>query len=234
MLLEHDMPVTAYERAAGVWLHRQRIELEAADLFATLGRDLAALGHADLAERATSAADDEQRHAVRCAELVAALGDCRVASEQPRSIAIGPQDLSARDRVLYVAVAVGCITESLSCALLLALREAATHPRVRATIDEVLRDEIEHARIGWALLDAEAARRDVGWIARYLPAMARAAVDDEVKPMSGDDELAGLGVLPRKQVERLVSETWTSVIGPGLRRYGVASAAGAAPSLAAV
>lgn len=228
------MPVTAHERAARVWLHRQRIELEAADLFASLGRELAVLGYTDLAERATEASDDEQRHAVRCAELATALGECRGESEQPRPIAVGPQDLTARDRVLYVAVAVGCITESLSCALLLALREAATHPRVRATIDEVLRDEIEHARIGWAVLDAEAARRDVGWIARYLPAMAKAAVDDDVKPMTGDDELAGLGVLPRKQVERLVSETWTSVIGPGLRRYGIASAADASPPLAAV
>lgn len=228
------MPLTAHERAARVWLHRQRIELEAAAIFSSLGGDLAAIGYTDLAERALAAADDEHRHAVRCAELVTALGNGRFASEQPQILAIGPQELPARDRVLYVAVAVGCITESLSCALLLALREAAKHPRVRATIDEVLRDEIEHARVGWALLDAEAARRDVTWISRYLPAMARAAVDDDVKPMSGDDELAGLGVLPRKQVDSLVSQTWTSVIGPGLRRYGISGAVGTSPPLAAV
>lgn len=221
MLLEHDLPVTSHERAARVWLHRERIEREAALLFVSLAGELDGLGHSELARRAATAATDEQRHAIRCRDLVTTLGgDCAVL-ETARVCVLGPRELSRRDRVLYAAVAIGCVTESLSCALLLELREAATHARVQATIDEVLKDEIEHARIGWAVLAAEAAQRDVSWLAQFLPAIATAAVADDVEPMAGDQELAGVGVLPRTRVNELVTETWMSVIAPGLDRYGI-------------
>ena len=220
MLLEHDVSLSAHDRAARVWLHRERIEREAAALFQELGRELLLAGHTELGRRAFRAGSDEHRHAARCRELVAALGGA-APFEPARHIVLGPRELSARDRMLYAAVAVGCVTESLSCALLIVLRDSATHSRVRATIDEVLVDEIEHARIGWAILAAEASCRDVGWLAPYLPAIAAAAVDDDVRPMSGDAELAGLGVLPRAHVQALVNETWTSVIEPGLARFGI-------------
>lgn len=229
MLLEHDLSVTLHERAACVWLHRERVEREAATLFQDLGRQLAVHGDVDLGRRALAAAGDEMRHATRCRELVVALAGPCASSETARAIVLGPGDVAGRDRVLYAAVAIGCVTESLSCALLLALRDAATHPLVRATIDEVLVDEIEHARIGWAVLAAEAARRDVGWLAQFLPAMVAAAVDADVEPMAGGDELAGLGVLPRARVQQLVNETWATVIGPGLDRYGIAVPAAAPP-----
>jgi hypothetical protein len=222
MLLEHHLSVTLHERAARVWSHRERIEREAAGLFAVLGRELREIGHAELAKRAAAAAVDEQRHAVLCQELVTTLGAAPPPTEVARAVALGPSSLSQHERVVYAAVAVGCVTESLSCALLLALRHAATHPLVRETIDQVLKDEIEHARIGWAVLAAESARRDVRWIASYLPSIAAAAVDEDIRPMLGDDELAGLGVLPRARVHEVVSETWTSVIGPGLARHGIA------------
>lgn len=228
MLLEHDLPVTLHQRAARVWCHRERIEREAADLFATLGDELAWLGHHELARRAAGAASDEHRHAGRCRELVVALGGSEPA-KHARTLVVGPRALARRDRVLYAAVAIGCVTESLSCALLLALREAATHALVQATVDEILKDEIEHARIGWALLAVEAASRDVSWVSQYLPAIAAAAVAEDVQSMAGDQDLAGLGVLPLGRVNQLVNETWTTVIGPGLERYGIVSPATAQP-----
>jgi len=214
-------------RAARVWAHRQRIEHEAATLFTQLAEELDVTGYTALARRAAAAADDERRHAGRCRALVIALGGTPANDEPARVIELGPRHLTRRDRMLYAAVAVGCVTESLSCSLLLALREAAVHEQVRATVDEVLADEIEHSRIGWSVLAAESARRDVSWLRAHLPAMAAAAFDEDVKPMIGDDELAGLGVLPRGQVSSLVSETWTTVIGRGLERHGIAVASAA-------
>lgn len=225
MLLEHDVSVMLHLRAARVWRHRERVERSAAELFGVLARELDAIGYVTLGQRAAAAEADERRHAKRCRELVLALGGTPCAEEPAQSIVLGPRELSRRDRVLYAAVAVGCVTESLSCSLLLALRDAATHELVRATVDEVLTDEIEHARIGWSVLAAEAARRDVRWLADYLPAMAAAAFDEDVRPMVGDDELAGLGVLPRALVGAIVSETWTSVIGRGLDRHGIVAVA---------
>lgn len=221
MLLEHDLPVSLHERAARVWRHRECIEREAAALFGDLAAELAKTGHAELANRAAIAATDELRHAIRCRELVVAFSSAPPPPEPPRDLVLGPPSLAPGDRLLYTAVAVGCITESLSCALLLALREAATHPLVQTTIEEIVRDEIEHARIGWAVLAATARECDVGWLAPYLPAISAAAIADDVRPMAGDAELAGLGVLPRHRVNELVGETWRSVIAPGLERHGI-------------
>lgn len=221
MLLEHDLSVTLHERAARVWCHRERIEREAAGLFAHLAVDLEKAGYVDLARRSAGAGDDEQRHASRCRDLVEALGSVPLPGEPVRQVTLGPANLSPRDRMLYTAVAVGCVTESLSCALLLELRERATHPLVRSTVDEILKDEIEHARIGWSVLAAEAGARDVGWLAVHVAAMTRAAIAEDVTPMAGDDELAALGVLPRAAVDVLVRNTWASVIAPGFERYGI-------------
>jgi rubrerythrin len=211
-------------RAAAVWRHRARIELEAAALFEQLAWSIGASGYPRLAARARAAANDERRHVRRCRAIVEALGGAPADLDEPPPAApdLGVPGLTPRDRALYAAVAIGCVTESLSCALLLELRAAATHPLVAATVDEIVKDEIEHARIGWAVLAAEAERRDVGWLAAHVPAMAAAAVADEVSAAAGDPELAGLGVLPRARIRALVGETWASLIGPGLARHRIA------------
>lgn len=221
MLLEHYLSVSLHERAARVWCHRERIEREAAVLFADLAVDLAKAGHLDLANRSAAAGDDEQRHVLRCRDLGDALGGVPLPAEQTRQVILGPANLSPRDRMLYIAVAVGCVTESLSCTLLLELRERTTHPLVRSTVEEIVKDEIEHARIGWSVLAAEARARDVGWLASHLAAMTSAAIAEDVTPMAGDDELAALGVLPRARIDLLVRETWASVIAPGFERNGI-------------
>lgn len=225
-------PVTrashAPARAAAVWRHRARIELEAVTLFDRLGWALDGSGYGGLAARCRAAADDERRHARRCRALIEALGGEAEADDglAPAPFVLGPPELAPRDRALYAAVAVGCVTESLSCALLLELRRVAEQPLVAATIDEIVTDEIEHARIGWAVLAAEAERRDVTWLAAHLPAMAAAAVAEtspgaDVSAPRDEDSLAGLGVLPKARIRALVAETWSTVIGPGLARHGI-------------
>ncbi len=222
MLLVDDVSVSAAERAARVWRTRETIEREAALVFDAIAVELDRHAATTLATRARRAAEDERRHASRCRALVEALDTAAGPAAAPRALVLGPLDLEPRDRALYAAVALGCVTESLSCALLLALRETATHELVVQTVDHIVRDEIEHARVGWAVLETEAARRDVSWLAAHVPAMRRAAVTEDVEPMTGDDDLSGLGVLPRARVQELVSETWATVIGPGLARHGVA------------
>jgi hypothetical protein len=221
---------TPAERAARVWRKREQIEREAASLFDHLASELGLAGYAELARRARTAAEEERRHAGQCRALIEALaGPGALPAHPPRRLSLGPIELRSRDRLLYAALALGCVTESLSCALLLELRESATHPLVAATVRDILTDEIEHARIGWALLAEEARRRDVSWVAGYIPAIAAAAVDDDVRPFVGDDT-SGLGVLSHARVRALVAETWTDVIRPGLAQYGIA---GIAPALAA-
>ncbi len=221
--------MTAPARAAAIWRHRLAIEREAVGHFGWLAARFAAQGDHDLAARARQAAADERDHAGRCQAVIAALGGDPAPPAAASLPALGPAALPTADRALYAAVAVGCVTESLSCALLLALRATASHPQVCATLDAIVRDEIAHARLGWAALARAAARADVGWLGAHVDAMRAAAVADEVAAVAGDDALAALGVLPRAQAAAVVADAWATVVVPGLARHGVVAGAASAP-----
>lgn len=219
-------------RAAAIWRHRLAIEGEAAGHFGWLAGRFAAGGDHDLAARARQAAADERDHATRCQAVIAALGGDPTPPAATPLPALGATDRPAADHALYAAVAVGCVTESLSCALLLALRAVATHPQVVATLDAIAKDEIAHARLGWAALARAAARADVGWLGAHVDGMRAAAVGAEVAAVAGDDALAELGVLPRAEAAAVVAATWATVIVPGLARHGVVPGASAAAARA--
>ncbi len=217
-----------------LWRHRERVEHEAAALFATLAEELAATGHGVLAGRARAAAADEVRHAARCRAIVDACvtGLAPLAPTRP---VLGPAGarLDRRRGALYASVAIGCVTETLSCALLLAMRAVATFAPVKAAIEAIVKDEIEHGRLGWAHLAAEAERADVGWLGAHVPAMRAAALAEDVSPLLAASArarpvagpLARYGILTRAEVTALVDDTWRVVIAPGLDRFGIRCAA---------
>ena len=45
-----------------------------------------------------------------------------------------------------------CVMETINAALLLSLKENLIDVALRETCHEILRDEVQHARIGWAAL----------------------------------------------------------------------------------
>ncbi len=211
----------ALAAVASTWRHRERVEHEAAALFATLADELDATGHAGLASRSRAAAADERRHAVRCRAIVEACDPALAPLPPGPAPLLGPAGLDRERRALYTSVAMGCVTETLSCALLLAMREVVTFAPVRAAVEEIVRDEIEHGRLGWAHLAACAQRQDVAWLAPHVGAMRDAALRHEVAPVPVADDLAGYGVLSRVGVASIVEATWRDVIVPGLARSGV-------------
>lgn len=242
--LVDDLPPPARAAVAALWRYRERIEREAAALFAGLAADLAAAGLPGLAARARIAADDEARHAVRCRAIVDA---CRpdLPPLPPRAVVVAPRGAGdapragAARRALYTSVAMGCVTETLSCALLLAMRDAARFGPSRAAIVEIVKDEIEHSRLGWAHLTAAAATGDVTWLAPHVAAMRADALRHDVAELptteaagpadAGDAaDLSAFGILPRARVTIVVEATWRDVIVPGLARHGVAAPAGEA------
>jgi hypothetical protein len=215
------------ERAAvaGLWRYREQVEREAAALFAALGADLAAAGLPALAARATAAADDERRHAIRCRAIIDGVAATPLAPIAPRPLSVtppGPRDPDPSRRALYASVAIGCVTESLSCALLLAMREPATFPPTCSAIDEIIKDEIEHSRIGWAHLATAAGTGDVSWLAPHIAAMRTAALTHDVADLPTAPDLSAFGILPRARVAEVVDAAWRDVVAPGLARYGIA------------
>lgn len=209
---------------AAMWRHRERVEYEAAALFAALADQLDDARLPQLAARARTAADDERRHALRCRAIVAACNP-DLGPLPPRAISVasaaGPEPDPAR-RALYTSVAMGCVTETLSCALLVAMRDDADFGPTRAAVDEIVKDEIEHSRIGWAHLATAVARGDdVAWLAPHVAAMRAAALTHEIEEVPTMEDLSGYGILPRARVTTIVAATWRDVIVPGFAHHGI-------------
>lgn len=210
-----------------VWRHRLRIEIEAAGLFQRLGESLAARrGRADpVAVLSFEAAADERRHAEACRRILAFNPSPRPELTPETQLTLGPPPLSSEDRDLYACVAMGCVTETLSTALLMEMRKRAAEGLVRDTVHSILTDEVNHGRIGWAEISLAARNRDVAWISPHIPAMIRAALASDVEPMlaraEAREDLSAWGILPPAEAQSIMRATVCDVILPGLREYGV-------------
>lgn len=206
--------------AARVWQVRERTEHEAAALFEGLAADLEATGApGELVDLAGRCADDERDHAQRCWSVVRSLDPAAVRLPPTLRSTLGPPDLSREDRALYTSAAVGCVTESLSTALLIELQSVTTHPEARETLRAIVKDEVRHSRLGWAHLAHEAGRRSVAWLAPHVGAMVRSARSAET-PDPGPD-LREYGILDGPTVAALCDATLTETIQPGFALHGV-------------
>jgi hypothetical protein len=176
---------------------------------------------------ALEAASDELRHASLCRELIVHFGGA-LPTEKPCALAgrIAPAGLEGRERVLYEVVALSCITETLSTALLGELVARARDPVCKQAMHSVLRDEVNHSRLGWAFLAEERGRGARDCVGRHVPEMLEAALGPHFftfahAPDAERKELAAIGSLERPERQRVVRETLESVIFPGLERFGI-------------
>ncbi len=210
-----------------IWRARDRVELEAADCFSRLATDIRALRGPDdaVAQMAAQAAEDEKRHSALC-RLILSTSSSPIDSLAPElGVMMGPPSLVLADRILYTAVAIGCVTETLSTALLIEMRKVAGPSLIRGTVHEILEDEISHSRLGWAELALAARTSDVSWLSAFVPGMIRDAIRSDIKPMvilgKPESDLSRWGILPIGQAQTLMHEAIEDVILPGLMAFGV-------------
>jgi hypothetical protein len=211
--------------AAEAWTFRWRVELEAEIRFARMARRLAATGAlpvvVDLAARASR---DERRHAAHCADLARAFG-ADIPAEDIDAPEIAPPGLDDRRSVLYEAVAACCITETESTSVLTTLLHSVRAGRMRRILRELLRDEVNHSRLGWAHLAHERSHGDVRFLDRMIPAMLEGSVTpglfEAAPPELEDPELLACGVLPHSTKRSVFTLTLLEVVFPGLEGLGV-------------
>lgn len=209
---------------ARVWRHREKVEWEAAGQFGLLAAALDEMeAPAPLVDLATKAEHDEVRHAGLCRGIVEHLG-VRLPRVEPAQEArlLGPAGLSGQARALYASLALSCITETLSTALLLAMQDLTQDPVVLAAVRQILKDEVGHSRIGWAHLAWEKERSDVTWLSPYIARMVEAALsgptfEQELPAQTGES----FGILAPERARALTKETLSEVVFPGLALYGI-------------
>lgn len=216
------------EAAFRIWHFRERIEIEAAFVFGKLAEHLSGIWGAEdhVATLALEAQQDELRHQQLCrAILNLSEQPYALPSLPPAPIVLGPKHLNPRQRGLYAAVAMGCVTESLSTALLLQMHKRACDGIFKDTVHAILKDEVNHARIGWAELARAQRYENIDWLSKYIPAMIHAAIADDIVPMvqnHGDErDLSAYGILLREEAKAIMNDTIQNVIAPGLKLYGI-------------
>ncbi|MCU0654267.1 MAG: hypothetical protein MUF64_02935 [Polyangiaceae bacterium] len=143
-----------------IWQARAASELRVATSFEVIAADLRVL-RADpllvaLAERGI---DDEHRHHQLCLLVASRLKGAEVEPPEPLLHAV-PQHPGAPERLLPSLHVLGhCVmNETFASAFLEASLAAAQGPVTQAAVRELLSDEIDHARIGWAYLASATAQ----------------------------------------------------------------------------
>lgn len=213
---------------ADVWLGRAASERRVSDSFVVVRDALASLeAPEELVRLATRAIDDEMRHA-ELSRLVAS----RYAGEpleHPARLSLStPRHAGASERVRCILHVVGqcALNETIASAFLEAALADATAPLARAALRELLSDEIDHARIGWALLGAlERTTRDE--VERWLPAMAVANLRmwrEAHRTYANEEELAAHGAPRVASVEKALLVAFRDLILPGFEHLGLRTA----------
>lgn len=211
---------------AQIWREREKTEREAASLFGQLGKAMREVGLPnDLAAMAEQASEDEVEHAGRCRSIIESCGEAVNPLEARERGLLGPMAWATSERALYTSAAMGCITETLSTALLLEMKKRLDSEIIDKTVRSILGDEVNHSRLGWAHLAYVSQSSDVAFLGAYLPNMlepvlsAESEEASEKKPQHCD--LYGYGVLPRQTVREVFKQTLEEVILPGFEEFGV-------------
>jgi hypothetical protein len=220
-----DMP--ALRAAAAAWRFRWAVERDAEVRFARFAERMARLGGpAALVALAGSASEDERRHAALCARTAERYGaaiPCSAPPADPGEIA--PRHLGEREALLYEVVAACCVAEKESVAVLMALLDGAAEPPLRDVLRGLARDEVRHARLGWAWLAREGRHGAAAFLAPLVPAMLEGSVAPDLFSRAAEPEAAPdllrSGVLPRAASRDTFVRTLDEVVFPGLEAFGV-------------
>lgn len=207
------------------WLGRAASERRVADAFEVIRDALTDLGAAsELVALAERAVDDEYRHE-ELSRQVASRFAGRELESPARLTLIVPEHPGADGELLRTLHVLGhcAMNETFASAFLEASLAFTKAPLARVAVLELLSDEIDHARLGWAHLGSldEARRRAV---APWLPSMVRANLKmwrDTPRPYSTDAVVHRHGAPPLDAVETALKGAISDLMIPGLEHFGL-------------
>jgi hypothetical protein len=209
------------------WRHRMEQEHLAVGAFAMITQELAEVGcDPTVLAFVAKASCDEVRHAEICRRLaVSALGASAVPARvrgTPKIPAHAEQPMPVR--ALLHAVEMCCLGETCTGVYLTTMHEHATHPTARRALEALLEDEIDHGRMGWALLStADEASKAI--VSRELPAMTSralgAVLGAKLRCERADEALYPFGYVPNDEAVALYRKTLDDVLVPGFEMTGV-------------
>lgn len=220
----HALPRALRARLASVWLSQAATEARVARSFGVIHGSLARVGaHPGLVALAARAVDDEHRHAALCEEVAGRYAGkgCGPHVELPTQRPRHPHASSDALRDALYVVGQCALNETFASAYLSAARKGAKTELARAALRELLEDEVDHARIGWAYL-------------MTAPPALRAELSEWLVPLTvcnlrewrrlelpDDDALSAHGVPPMEVARAALDDAVEELLVPGFRHVGL-------------
>jgi hypothetical protein len=220
------LPQEARATIAAIWQNRGGLELRVAAAFSVLTNELLEHGTVPAAlEIVSRAVRDEVHHAQISIDLAARYrGDAPI-WPPPEPVHV-PEfaPASPRLRSTLHAIALSCINETVACSILERSIAQAKSPIVRAGLQSILTDEIDHARAGWAHLASGYVTREMrgvlgGWVHRMVTSKLHELVEEHT-PLPGE-EFPDHGFLSRQASREIVGATLLEAIFPGFEQTGM-------------
>jgi hypothetical protein len=220
----------AKTKLAGIWLARAAMERRVSDSFAVIAQALrrrrAPQTLIELAERSI---DDEFRHAELSRVVASRFAGRELPSPALLELEVpAHQGASAELRDTLHVVGQCVLNETTATAFLETCLAHATGALARHALRELLSDEVDHGRIGWAYLASTSAetRRKLGqWL---LPmAYLNLRLWKEESPIDPEHlpELSAHGSPPGEVIHEALIDALKTLIVPGLRKLDVPTAA---------
>lgn len=225
-----ELSASHRKRLADTWLLRAAMERRVADSFEVIRDSLKRRSApASLVDLAVRAIDDEYRHA-ELSRVVASrfageelAAPARLPLELPKHAGASPE---LRDTLFIVGQCV--LNETTASAFLEVCVSHAEAPLAKAALRELLSDEIDHGRIGWAhlaSLDA-ATRAEVGrWMLPMAYLNLRIWKHESPYDPSHNDVLTLHGVPSAEILHEALAGALRDLIVPGLKALAMETTA---------
>lgn len=208
-----------------VWLARAATERRVAESFAVIRDALDELGSdralVNLADRAV---DDEWRHAEICRFVASRFADREL--EPPPALELTVPKHRGAERQLELELwVIGqcCMNETIASAFLEAAVATSGAPMAHGALRELLSDEIDHARLGWAFL-ATLPRARLDAVGPWMFGMLRENLKlwrDAPRGYPMTDALARQGAPREAVVEDSLLTAVRELVIPGLERFAL-------------
>ena len=210
---------------AATWNFRASAERSALNRFTRLRDELQRTGApAVIVDEVTRAIDDEQRHIGLCDTLAAEFGWHEAPSPPTPYGPIGPKDAPLAERLLYEMTAFCCVTETINASMMLAIQRRVTEPRIKETVHAILKDEVNHSKVGWGYLQWARANGRGDWLQGWLIQMFRGAGVEEIyEPDTSDRDsaiMAAHGELTLTDRTGIFTAANRDVVLPGFEKMG--------------
>lgn len=217
-----DLDADARRAVGELWARRADGELGSAATFAGLHRDCLAMGlDANVTQLTARAIDDERFHCELSLLMAEHYLDSRVPSPAAPADPLRFETCAGEVAPALRFLLHCALNETIAVAYLRQCRREGASLLVRAAVRELLHDEIDHSRVGWAFVAAsgnQPAVRDS--FCRELPALLALVSEAWCKP-EATEYPAGHGALKEAGTRAVTHEALQKVVLPGLARFGI-------------